>query len=127
MPRAIGLPLAYGFESPVGRMWLEPAPGQEVFTNLDRPTDVTDIADQRWRSLLRTRGVDIDFTPLAYLTNGDGNRFEGYAAALIRHRNPGRRPGTILYIWGNLIDGPLGEKLMRSALQFALNDVRKSE
>jgi hypothetical protein len=71
-----------------------------------------------------TRSGSIELTPLAYLTDEDGHRYEGCAAALIRHHNGRKRPGTILYIWGNLIDGDLAEPILRAALQFAMDDVQ---
>ena len=51
--------------------------------------------------------------------------YEGYAAALIRRHRPSGRPGTILYIWGNLIDGELAEPITRAALKYALDDVQE--
>jgi hypothetical protein len=86
----------------------------------------------------------MEFTPLAYVSqvasdsgdlNAPGERFEGYAAALVRQHGNGTRPGTILYIWGNLIDPDnqhpalreLAENLMRSALVFALEDVQVTD
>jgi len=103
---------------------LELADGQGVFTAVRKRTDVSFLADQRWRTLMPARGPDVEFTPLAYLTDAAGQRYEGYAAALIRERGKGRRPGTILYLWGNLLDGELAEPLLRDALRFAVNDAQ---
>jgi hypothetical protein len=124
MPKAIGLPILYGFERPAGRICLELASGQPVFTVLGSRTNVSFLRDQRWRGLMPTRAAGLEFTPLAYLTDEDGRRYEGCAAALIRRHSNTGRGGAILYLWGNLLDGDLAEPLMRDALAFALRDVQ---
>ncbi|MBM3475666.1 MAG: hypothetical protein FJX75_20570 [Armatimonadetes bacterium] len=122
MLQAIGLPIEYGFERPVGRISLQPAADRTLFPSR---LDVSAIGDQRWRALMPTRGAEVEFTPLAYLTDENGRRYEGCAAALIRRHRPNGRPGAILYIWGNLIDGELADPIMRAALKYALSDVQR--
>jgi hypothetical protein len=122
MLQALALPIEQGFERPPGKIFLEPADGQASL--IHARTDVSFLSDQRWRALMPTRSGSIELTPLAYLTDEGGHRYEGCAAALIRHHNGKKRPGTILYIWGNLIDGDLGEPLLRAALQLAVSDVQ---
>jgi hypothetical protein len=125
MLRALMLPIEYGFERPQGKMMLEPAANGNAPALVPRTVDVTAISDQRWRALARVRGADTEFVPLAYLTDGEGRRYNGYAAALIRRQTRGVGTGTILYVWGNLIEGALGEQLMPSALRLALDEVQE--
>ena len=122
MLQAIGLPIEYGFERPAGRLFLEPVPGAPL--GLPR-LDVTALSDPRWRALMPTRGADIEFTPLAYLTDENGRRYDGYAAALIHHRRPQGRPGAVLYLWGNLLDGEFAEPVLRAALRYAFDTVQE--
>ena len=132
MSRALGLPIAQAFERPPNGLRLEPVKGQEVFPGLSGSIDVSGLSDQRWRGLYPTRGRGIEFTPLAYVTDSEGSRYNGCAAALIRRNGEGSRPGAILYIWGNLIepgsDDPtvsdLARELLGSALEFAMDDVQ---
>jgi hypothetical protein len=122
MLQAIGLPIEYGFERPPGSIFLEPGADRTLVASR---TDVSGIGDQRWRMLMPTRSAQVEFTPLAYLTDENGQRYEGYAAALIRRHRPSGRPGAILYVWGNLIDGQFAEPIVRAALKYALHDMQR--
>jgi len=122
MLQALGLPIEGGFERPAGRLFIESIDGGLL---AGRRLDVSTIRDQRWRALMPSRGANVEFVPLAYLTDEGGRRYEGCAAALIRRHRPQGRPGAVLYLWGNLIDGEFAEPILRSALQYAFRQVQE--
>jgi hypothetical protein len=115
----LGFETAYGFEKPEQTMWLELTPeGQTLWPDLPRRLELKDLRDQRWRSLIPYRSSAArEFVPLAYATKPDGTPYRGLAAALIRFRDSEYAGARLIYLWGNAVEGPLGERLLTGCLR----------
>jgi hypothetical protein len=115
----LGFETAYGFEKPEQTMWLELTPeGQTLWPDLPRRLELKDLRDQRWRSLIPYRSSAArEFVPLAYATKPDGTPYRGLAAALIRFRDSEYAGARLIYLWGNMVEGPLGERLLTGCLR----------
>ncbi len=114
----LGFETAYGFERPDQPMRLElTEEGRKLWPGLPARMDLAGLGDQRWRSLTPYRSSAArEFIPLARVLAPDGTPYPGLAAAMIRFRDSDYRGARVIYLWGNLAHGELGEKLLDGCL-----------
>ncbi len=124
LARALRLPLQAQSLPPTGELLLRAAAGEKLFPGGQKPVDVTSVADRSWYCLARVRGADVEWRPLAYLTDAEEQRFEGYAAAMIRIRGPMGQTGGVLYVCGELLEGERSRDFMRATLRSAMDEVQ---
>jgi hypothetical protein len=124
LARALRLPLQAQSLPATGRLLLRAAAGEKLLPGAQEPVDVTSVADRSWCCLARVRGADVEWRPLAYLTDAEEQRFEGYAAAMIRIRGPMGQTGGVLYVWGEVLEGERSRDFMRATLRYAMDEVQ---
>ena len=119
MASDLGFETNYGFEKPDATMHLELTDaGRALWPDLPQPLPLDYLRDQRWRSLVQYRSSAARrFTPLAYATKPDGSRYPGLAAAMVDFLDSEYGGARLIYLWGNMADGPVGEKLLTGCLR----------
>ena len=118
----LGFETQGGWEKPDEPVSLElTAEGQKLWPDLPARFVLDYMHDQRWRPFTAYRSSAArEFIPLAYLTKSDGTRFPGVAAAMIRFRDSEYKGARIICVWGNAVEGPMGEKILTGCLKEAM-------
>lgn len=115
----LGFETAYGFEKPDETMRLELTDeGRALWPDLPQPLALDYLSDQRWRSLIPYRtSAARRFTPLACATKPDGSRYPGLAAATVDFVDSEYGGARLVYLWGNMVEGKMGEEMLAGCLR----------
>ncbi len=115
----LGFETQYGFEKPDATMGLELSDeGRKLWPDLPQPLALDYLRDQRWRPLIQYRtSAARTFTPLAYATKPDGTRYPGLAAAMIDFVDSEYGGARVMYMWGGMVEGAVGEKMLAGCLR----------
>ena len=118
----LGFETQGGWEKPDQPVSLElTAEGRKLWPDLPARFALDYLKDQRWRPFTAYRSSAArEFIPLAYLTRPDGTRYSGVAAAMIRFRDSEYKGARIICVWGNAVEGPMGEKMLAGCLKEAM-------
>jgi hypothetical protein len=119
MAYELGFEVAYGFEKPDEPMWLELTDeGRKLWPDLPQRFELKGLSDPRWRYLIPYRSSAArDFIPLARATKPDGTPYPGLAAAMVRFRDSDYAGAKLIYLWGGMVEGDVGEKLLTGCLK----------
>ena len=115
----LGFETAMGFEKPDAPTSLQLTnDGRKLWLDLPQALAMDYLSDQRWRSLIPYRSSAARrFTPLAYLNRPDGSHYPGLAAAMIDFQDSEFGGARLFYLWGNMVEGTVGEKMLAGCLR----------
>jgi len=127
--QALGLNIAGAgtmeFESPPETVEFVTNPDQVLFPHLPDRFPFPRGLDSRYRpaspgNLL----AGAIATPIVSLVGESGQAY-GPGVMLIEHRGNQLAPGTVLYLWGSLLESAVGDRLLRDALRLAAGKVAR--
>jgi hypothetical protein len=103
------------FEKPVEPVTFYAEPGQRIIRELPPSWPFPGDGEQRYRPVSgEGLAAGLTFTPILRLKGASGTDY-GPGAALVEHASG----GCVLYFWGPIVQGKLGEGILRDALLLA--------
>lgn len=111
--RRLGIDITAGFERPPegSKLTIHPVEGQTALPSLLEGWDYPTTGDLRLRCFGVREGEASKATPLIEVRNADGSRL-GVCGALFELSGPEHPAGTILYIWGGVMnDGRVADNV----------------